>query len=85
MSPWLGHASSNGTPVGMCQLPQVPRTRGDIDRTRGDDEWTELHEETMAKIRAVMMFTTVQVAKPTLTADQQNISSLIELSDATGT
>ena len=41
------------------ELPQVPRTHGDDD-ARGDDEWTESHEETMAKIRAVMMFATAQ-------------------------
>ena len=27
--------------VGTHESPQVPRTHGDIDRTRGDDEWTE--------------------------------------------
>ena len=42
------------------ELPQVPQTRGDDD-TRGDDEWTESHEETMAKIGAVMMFMIAQV------------------------
>ena len=45
----------------------------------------ESHEETMAKIRAVTTLTTVQAAKPMLTADQQNNSSLIELSDIIGT
>ena len=33
--------------VETCELPQVPRTRGDDD-TRGDDEWTESHEEHMS-------------------------------------
>ena len=38
--------------------------------TRGDDEWTESHEETMAKIRAVMTFVIAQVAvRPMLVAN----------------
>ena len=31
--------------------------------TRGDDEWTELHEETMAKIRVVIIFIIAQVVR----------------------
>ena len=46
---------------------------------------SEINEETMAKIRAVMMFVTAQVAKSTLTVDHWKIGSVIELSDATGT
>ena len=46
--------------VGTYELPQVPHARGE-DRTRGDDEWTESHEETMAKIRAVIIFIIAQV------------------------
>ena len=38
----------------------------------------------MAKIRVVITFVTAQAAKSTLTVDQQNISSVIELSDMTG-
>ena len=29
----------------MYELPQVPRARGDVECMRGDDEWTESHEE----------------------------------------
>ena len=59
---WKGkcHQIEQQECVGMHELPQVPRARGDIDRTRGDDEWTESHEETMAKIRVVMTFMTAQ-------------------------
>ena len=39
----------------------------------------------MARIGAVMMFATAQVAKSTLTVDHWKIGSVIELSDATGT
>ena len=35
----------------------------------------------MAKIRVVIIFIIAQVVKPTLTADQQNNSSLTEPSD----
>ena len=45
---------------------------------------SEINEETMAKIRAVMMFAMAQAAKLTLAADHWKISSVIELSDTTG-
>ena len=48
--------------VETCELPQVPRTRGEDD-ARGDDEWTESHVETMAKIRAVITFVIAQAVR----------------------